>query len=68
MRATMNGNTVRVEFEMGHVDPEMLAWLTLMSNASKSTANDRDIETLSDTIKADWWALHGESLLSEDRS
>ncbi len=46
---------------------ELIGYLNVKAILAKSEATDEDIETLSEQIKADWWAKNKSWFLNEDR-
>lgn len=44
---------------------ELIGYLNVKAILSKSEATDEDIETLSEQIKADWWATNKNRFLRE---
>ena len=66
MRPTMDGETLRIEFEVCQVDHEPLGLFSQLETTGKSTADKAAIRALSDEITTEWWAKHKRKLLGED--
>ena len=65
MIGKLEGRKVKIEFDLGEYNPDIIDFLTLLDITSKSKATDDDIEALSEEIKKNWWTDNKERLLNE---
>ena len=67
MRATLENGTIKVEFDVGQVNQDILSFLSFLETTNKSDATEKEVWQLSEDIKADWWRANKERLLNENR-
>ncbi len=65
MIGKLEGRKVKIEFDLGEYNPDIIDFLTLLDITSKSKATDTDIQALSKEIKKNWWSANKERLLNE---
>lgn len=65
MISKIEGKKIHLLFDIGEYQPEVIDFLTLLDNTSRSKATDKEIEELSEEIKRNWWQKNKESFLGE---
>lgn len=68
MQASIENGKIKVEFDIGKVDKDILSFLSLLETANKSQATEKDTWQLSEEIKASWWNENKERFLNENCS
>jgi len=68
MQASVENGKIKVEFDLGKVDKDLLSFLSLLETTNKSKATEKDIWQLSEEIKTSWWNENKEKFLNENCS
>ncbi len=68
MQTSIENGKIRVEFDIGKIDKDVLSFLSLLETSNKSQATEEDIWQLSEEIKSSWWNENKERMLNENRS
>ena len=68
MQASVENGKIKVEFDIGKIDKDILSFLSLLETANKSKATEEDTWQLSEEIKASWWKENKERFLNENCS
>ena len=67
MRTSVENGKIRVEFDIGKINKDVLSFLSLLETSNKSQAIEEDIWQLSEDIKASWWNQNKEKFINENR-
>ncbi len=66
MITSIKDKTIRIEFEIGNYNKDLIDLLTMMEISNKSKASESDIKKLSDDISAEWWSKNKSRLVDEN--
>ena len=66
MITSIKDKTIRIEFEIGNYNKDLIDLLTMMEITNKSKASETDIQKLSDDISAGWWSKNKSRFLDEN--